>query len=208
MELQDILEKVSALYRKFGIRSITMDDVAREIGISKKTLYLYVTDKTDLVKRVVEHVGHCNFESLANKYDPEKNAIEDLIEVSIRVNSLMKSYSPSYYYDLEKYYPDIFRDLMVARRKIMYESMLENIRKGKNEGLYRNELDEEIIAKLHLLRIENLQENEIFSEEEIRSTKFFREMFVYHIRGLATDKGIRVLNENIKKLNHTVHQST
>jgi len=113
----------------------------------------------------------------------------------------MKDHSPSYVYDLKKYYPDIFRNLMVARRKFMYESMLANIRKGKKEGLYRKELDEEIIAKLHLLRIENLRESEIFKDEEMHSTKFFNEVFVYHIHGLATEEGLRVLEENLQKIN-------
>ena len=177
-----------------------MDDVAEELGISKKTLYHYVSDKKDLVQKVVEHVRHCNFVSMVNKPVNGRNAIEDLIEVSLHLNKVMKDHSPSYDYDLKKYYPDIFRDLMMARRKLMYESMLANIRKGKKEGLYRKELDEEIIAKLHLLRIENLQESGIFREVEMRSPKFFQEIFVYHIHGLATDKGLRVLNENMQKL--------
>ena len=177
-----------------------MDDVAHELGMSKKTLYQYVSDKTELVQKVVEHVRRCNFSAMKNKQDTELNAIEELIEVSQYVNSQMKDYSPTYEYDLKKYYPDIYRSLMSARRKLMYESMLANIRKGKKEGIYRKELDEKIIAKLHLLRIENLQSTEIFDEEEMHSSKFFREVFVYHIHGLATDKGLKVLQKNVDKL--------
>ena len=78
--------------------------------------------------------------------------------------------------------------------------MIANIRKGKNEGLYREELDEKIIAKLHLLRIENLQSTEIFDDEEMHSEKFFREVFVYHIHGLATEEGLKVFRGNMQKL--------
>ncbi|MCK4746707.1 MAG: TetR/AcrR family transcriptional regulator, partial [Bacteroidales bacterium] len=184
-EFEIILEKVSVLYRKYGIKSVTIYDVARELGISKKTLYQYVTDKTELVEKVVEHTRHCNFSSMKEIMKTGGNAIEQLIEVSQRANTLMKDHSPSYEYDLKKSYPSIYRNLMSARRKIMYESMLANIRQGKKEGIYRAELNEEIITKLHLLRIENLQSSEIFKEEEIHSLKFFREVFVYHIHGLA-----------------------
>lgn len=200
-ELKTILDKVSTLYRKYGIKSITMDDVAKELGISKKTLYQYVSDKTDLVAKVAEHIRLYNCSNMTEKPDSRKNAIENLIDVSLHLNALMKDQSPSYKYDLKKYYPDIFRDLMSAQRKLMYESMIFNIRKGKNEGLYRKELNEEIIAKLYLLRIENLQGSEIFREDEMHSTKFFKEVFVYHIHGLATEKGIRVLDENMLKIN-------
>jgi AcrR family transcriptional regulator len=200
MELEELLKKVAALYRRYGIKSVTMDDIAHELGISKKTLYQFVSDKTELVQLVVEHVRQCNFSSLKKEAETELNAIEELIEVSQHVNSLIKDHSPAYEYDLKKYYPDIYSSLMSARRKLMYESMLANIRKGKKEGVYRNELDEKIIAKLHLLRIENIQSSEIFEEEEMHSQKFFREVFVYHIHGLATEKGRKILEENIDKL--------
>jgi AcrR family transcriptional regulator len=199
-EFEDILKKVSALYRKYGIKSVTMDDVARELGMSKKTLYQFVSDKTELVQMVVEHVRHCNFSVMKKKDGKNLNAIEELIEVSQHLNSLMKDHSPTYEYDLKKYYPDIYRNLMSARRKLMYESMISNIRKGKKEGIYRQDLDEKIIAKLHLLRIENMQSNEIFVEEEMHSQKFFREVFVYHIHGLATENGLRIFRDNINKL--------
>ena len=101
---------------------------------------------------------------------------------------------------LKKYYPDIYGKLMSARRKLMYESMIANIRKGKKEGLYRRDLDEKIISKLHLLRIENVQSSEIFAEEEKHSSAFFREIFIYHIHGLATDKGRKILLDNADKL--------
>jgi AcrR family transcriptional regulator len=196
----DILKKVSALYRKYGIKSVTMDDVAHELGMSKKTLYQFVSDKTELVQMVVEHVRQCNFSSMKKKDGTELNAIEELIEVSHHVNSLMKDHSPTYEYDLKKYYPDIYKNLMSARRKLMYESMISNIKKGKKEGIYRKELDEKIIAKLHLLRIENLRSTEIFDEEGMHSSKFFREVFVYHIHGLATEEGLKVFRENMQKL--------
>ena len=199
-EFENILLKVSALYRKYGIKSVTMDDVAHELGMSKKTLYQYVNDKTELVRMVVEHVRECNFRTMKQNKRTDLNAIEELIEVSQHVNRVMKDHSPTYEYDLKKYYPDIYSNLMSARRKLMYESMIANIRKGKKEGLYRRELDEKIISKLHLLRIENLQSSEIFAEEEMHSSKFFREVFVYHIHGLATDKGRKILLDNADKL--------
>ena len=203
-EFENILEKVSVLYRKYGIKSVTMDDVAHELGISKKTLYQFVKDKTELVEKVVEHTRQCNFSAMKAKKGAGVNAIEELIEVSQRVNALMKDHSPSYEYDLKKYYPGIYQNLMSARRKLMYESVLANIRQGKKEGIYRKELNEEIIAKLHLLRVENLQSSEIFKEEEMHSVKFFRELFVYHINGLATLKGREVLRKNKARLDQLV----
>ena len=78
-----------------------MDDVAQELGISKKTLYQYVGDKSELVEKVVEHTRNCNFSSMKDMKTINGNAIEQLIEVSQMVNSLMKDHSPSYEYDLK-----------------------------------------------------------------------------------------------------------
>jgi AcrR family transcriptional regulator len=199
-EFDKILQKVSSLYRRYGIKSVTMDDVAHELGMSKKTLYQYVNDKEELVKKVVEHTRLCNFTSMNEMKDFSGNAIEMLVEVSRRVNALLKDHSPSYEYDLNKYYPDIYEGLKSAHRKMMYESMIANIRQGKKEGVYRKELDEEIIAKLHLLRIEGIQSGDIFNEDEMRSSKFFVEVFVYHIHGMATAKGVEILEKNMEKL--------
>ena len=80
-EFDRILEKVSVLYRKYGIKSVTMDDVAHELGISKKTLYQYVNDKTELVEKVVEFTRHCNFINMQKKRGISGNAIEQLIQV-------------------------------------------------------------------------------------------------------------------------------
>ena len=157
-----IIAQAYTVFMQNGIKNVSMDDLCKQMGISKKTLYQYVSDKSELVERVVEHTRHCNFSSLKDIKTMNGNAIEQLIEVSQRVNSLMKDHSPSYEYDLKKYYPEIFQNLMAARREVMYESMLANIRQGKKEGIYREELDEVIISKLHLLRMENLQSNEIF----------------------------------------------
>ena len=89
---------------------------------------------------------------------------------------------------------------MSARRKFMYEIVVSNIRQGKKEGIYREELDEEIIAKLHMMRMENLPTNELFKENVVQSSKFFREIFIYHIHGLATAYGLDVLERNMEKL--------
>ena len=199
-EFEKILEKVSVLYRKYGIKSVTMDDVAHELGISKKTLYQYVNDKTELVEKVVEHARVCNFSAMNDVKVSAGNAIEQLVEVSQRVTALLKDHSPAYEYDLKKYYPDIYINLKSVRRKMMYESMVANIRQGKKEGIYRKKLDEEIIAKLHLLRIEGIPSGEIFDEEEMHSSKFFLEVFVYHIHGMATARGLEILEKNMGKL--------
>jgi len=199
-ELKNILLKVRELYIKYGIKSITMDDVARELSISKKTLYQYVTDKDDLVGKFIENEIEIRFDQIYKCFKIGFNAIEELFEISFFMNRMMKDQNPTTEYDLRKYYPHHFQKTVKARREGVYKYILQNLKKGKEEGLYREDMDVEIIAKLYLSRSENNHLNELFTNEEFASVKLFIEVLKYHIRGIATEKGIVVLEKKIKEL--------
>jgi TetR/AcrR family transcriptional regulator, cholesterol catabolism regulator len=185
---------------KYGIKSVTMDDVSRELGISKKTLYQYVSDKNELVKKVLELEISDRAKDFSKMECPELNAIEEIFEVHKMVRDMLKNYNPSTEYDLRKYYPELFAQLVKVRRERIYNNTLANLAKGKAEGLYRKELNEELIAKLQLSRVEAAFDDKIFTQEELLSPKLFLEMFIYHIRGIANEKGLIVLEKILKDL--------
>jgi len=199
-ELKNILEKVRCLYLKYGIKSITMDDVARELGISKKTLYQYVVDKTDLVTKVLDIELLKREGDFDISYYKGDNAIEEMITVNDHVIKMLKEYNPSTAYDLKKYYPELYRKFYEARHKKMYEWILNNLKRGKEENLYRQDINEEIIAKLYVYRNEVIIENDQFDLNEYTSPKFFIEVLIYHIRGIATEMGIEILNKHLDKV--------
>jgi len=200
-ELENILEKVATLYMKYGVKSITMDDVARELGISKKTLYQYVENKNELVEKVVDYViklKECSFLNIAKK---EMNAVEKLLEVNMHIIKEMKDYNPATEYDLKKYYPESYAKMHSIRKERMYQSILENIKKGKEEGLYRKELKEEIIARLQVSRFINMHEDDLFIKKDLERSEYIHELFIYHIRGIANEKGLEVLEKTLKIIN-------
>ena len=165
-ELENILEKVGELYNKYGIKSVTMDDVARELGMSKKTLYQYIENKNDLVSKVLDYhlfEKDCSFKKISKK---NLNAIEELLEVGVQIIKSIKDYNPSTEYDLKKYYPELFKKLHTVRKERMFESIIKNIQKGKKEGLFRDDLDEEIITKMQTSRFLNMSSDEFFDQDE------------------------------------------
>ncbi len=198
-KLNYILAKSYELFNKYGIRSITMDDVCRELGISKKTLYEYIENKEDLVRKFVESDVKRREDNFLQIFNMKYNAIEELFEVHKLIKQMINEYNPSTEFDLKKYYPEIFHDIKSGKRQKMYEAVLNNLIKGKEEGLYRHELDENIIAKLYVSRIESACENDIFTEEEYKSPAFINDIIVYHIRGVANKKGIDVLEHILKE---------
>ena len=177
-----------------------MDDVAKHLCISKKTLYEYFTDKEDLVSQVVL-MDNSNrnkfFQEIKNR---ELNAIEELFEVYRMINTMFRDYNSSMEYDIHKYYPDLFSKVKDIRRKKMYETMYNNMNKGKREGLYRKDLNSKIIARLHVFKVENMFDNDIFTMEELVSFKVFNEVFVYHMQGIMSAKGRSFFEKNFNRL--------
>ncbi|MCX6277209.1 MAG: TetR/AcrR family transcriptional regulator [Bacteroidetes bacterium] len=201
---RQIIEQVRKLYHRYGIKSVTMDDAASHLGISKKTLYEHFRDKEDLVNAVLmqEHYNHYSFlDAIEGK---ELNAIEEMFDVYKMINAMYKDYNPSMVYDVRKYYPGLFSRLKEIRRKRMYDSALNNMNKGKNEGLYRKELDSAIIAKLHVFRIESLFDNDMFTQEELTSFTMFHEIFVYHVYGILSHEGRLFFEANFDKFKATL----
>lgn len=178
-----------------------MDDISNELGISKKTLYQHVTDKDDLVGKFIDNEISIRKEEICSCLKSGYNAIEELVEISLFMNKLMRGQNPVTDHDLKKYYPHYFQKTIRTRREGIYKYILSNLNKGKEEGLYRVEMDEEIIAKFYISRIEGIQLNDIFSVEEFTSMKHFKELLIYHIRGIATPKGIKELEKKLEKIN-------
>ena len=189
MEKKEILDKVCYLYKNYGIKSITMDDAARHLGISKKTLYQHFSDKTQLVKEAVLAEVSSRLDKLAILNRQQTNAIEDLLDYyKIQLN-LILDYKPNFIYDLKKYYPDIYENYVKIKRENILKSTRQNLEKGKKEGLFRKELDVDIISRLLLMRIEGMIHSGIFNTQELLSPKVFTELFYYHIYGIVSDKG-------------------
>jgi len=200
-ELENILQKVAELYQKFGIKSVTMDDVARELGISKKTLYQHVENKYDLVSKVLEFTLQDRDCTIQKIIDKKLNAVEELLEVGIHIVKTIKEYNPSTEYDLKKYYPELYKNLYDYRTKKMYDSILMNIQNGKKEGLFREDMDDEIIAKIQMSRFSNMKSDEFFNPDQVLQPKNILELFIYHIRGIANKKGLEVLEQTLDKIN-------
>jgi len=199
-KFKSILKKVTALYLSYGIHSVTMDDVARELGISKKTLYKFVKDKEELVEKVMNYLSRSRAELFISKASSKMNAIEEIFFVNRIVHRIIKDSNIVMDHDLQKYYPRIFEKEFRKRQERMYKSMLNNLKKGKQEGLYRAELNEEIIAKTYLHRMSNVQAEKVVSVKEFTSQAFIDELYLYHIRGVASKKGLEFLEKNQGKL--------
>lgn len=195
-----IVKIASELYRKFGIKSVTMDDVAHECMISKKTLYKYVNDKIDLLTQTFRYEFGLQNKKFTSLKDKELNAIEEVLFIHKNLIDMLKTHKPSLEYEMDKYYPIIQKELVDEKSEYVYKMMLRNLKKGINEGLYYSDIDVELIAKQRVIFQVQKVENSVVSYKEFITPKAMKQMFKYHLRAICSPKGLKVLNKKIEEL--------
>ncbi len=196
---KELLEKVGDIFMRFGIKSVTMDDLARQLGVSKKTLYKYVTDKRDLVNKTFESFleqDKCMVEEISTK---TSNAIDEVFDMSEYVTSTIKDIHPSIFYDLQKYYPEAWNIFQHHKHEFVYKCIEVNLKRGIEEGLYRDNMRCDVIAKSYVMRMYDIFDSEIFPPGKYSYAELYMEIFRYHIRGVASPEGIRYLQEKMIK---------
>ena len=187
--LIDILERVRELFFKYGVRSVSIDDICRDIGISKKKLYQYVKSKNELVEKLLE-LERENFEIIFETHNFEGiNAIDILLIVSRDIGERFRDVSPSMTFDLKKYYPDIYHKHIDERIEFIFGKIKINIEKGINQGMYRDDLSIELVARLYIRRLIDLHNPEFFPADKFSFQTLFDVMFDNFIRGIANEKG-------------------
>ncbi len=194
-----ILEHAQKIFMRYGLKSVTMDDISRELKISKKTLYRFVTDKNDLVAQVMQaHVtkDQAIVKEMAEK---SKNAIEEIRSISEYVGAMVGNLHPSVHYDMEKYYPEAWEIFMKHKRNFVLNCMSENMVRGMKEEYYRKDLNVPIIALLYVGRIDMVFDGQLFPPDQFNFGDVFIEMIHYHLRGIASEKGFDYINQNFKK---------
>lgn len=194
-EEHDILDRVLSLFKRYGFRRVTMDDIANELGVSKKTIYHDFRDKDDLISRVIDFDLDQSRSILEGVYQSSSKALDELFMVNQKIHMVRACYSPTFYYDLRRYSPEIYRRWIGDKRQNMYDLITQNLQKGKLEGVYRQEIDESIIGRLYMARIEMLDSNEIIEEIDSRSSNFMKEVFSYHLHGICNHKGLEILSQ-------------
>jgi len=195
----EILQKAAQVYMRYGIRSVTMDDLARELGISKKTIYIYFKDKDEIVQEIIRlktQIDRMNCQLCGVE---AKNAIDEMFSISQFVAEMIKNINPSVFYDLQKYHPEAWKILENHKWEFVYNQILNNIKRGVKEGLYRDNMNPELIARMHLAKTDMVFGGELFPIDQYNIEDVFIELFRFQIRGMANENGLKYLIERLNK---------
>ncbi len=196
---EKLIQKSMILFLKYGIKSVSMDDISRELGISKKTIYTFVDNKRELVKIVIQSLIKTEEAICKNIQKDATNALDEMLKISRHVIQFLEQMTPSFTYDLQKYYKDSWK-LIQDEHFSFFENMVKkNIATGKKENLYRSNIDPEIVAKLYIGKSLLISNEDVFPNSKYDKVTLFKEMILGHLHGIASDKGLKLLKKNEHK---------
>ena len=196
---EQIIEKATEMYLTLGFKSVTMDDIANEMGISKKTIYQHFANKNDLVEVVTMQMFDtisCGIDEIIH---PEKNAVEELFEIKNFVLHKLKDEKASPIFQLQKYFPKIYKTLHGKEFCKMQECVITNLHKGVETGLYRPSIDIEFISRIYYSCVHAIKDKSVFADEKY-NFRMLEELYLdYHLRAIVTEKGLKVLEKITQK---------
>ncbi len=192
---QDIIDKSRELFLLYGFKSVTMNDIARSLGMSKKTLYQWFDKKEDLISKVVAEFIEIEKEFVTIVVKKSKDAIEEMHDISLHVNQMLRKVNPSAIYDLQKYYRSTWNMIESYRSDFIFNCIKSNLNRGMEEGVYRKEIRPDIISRLYISMQVSISNPSTFPQDQFTQLDLYQASINYHIHGVLTRKGLDLLEK-------------
>jgi len=195
-----LLLRIRDLLFLYGTKSITLDDIASRMGISKKTIYSCCPDKKNLVDRIVVDYLSSHRAEAERVRAESRHAIDEVLQMARLARARMEQVSPAFLFDLNKYYPDIWARFEQYRTHEIFGQVVDVIKRGQQEGLFRTDLDTEIVAAMHLQHIRLLTEPGQQPRPEPPVGDLIRHIISIFLQGIVTRKGLDVMSQLEKEI--------
>ena len=195
---EKILIGAADMFLNYGFKSVTMDDLASSMGISKKTIYQHFDNKTKLVEATTAHL----FDIISHGIDCicslEKDPIEEIYDIKVFVSEHLKDEKSSPQYQLRKYYPRIYASLQQKQFSVMQSCVQENLKRGIDQKIYRENINIEFISRIYFSGMLAIKDAELFPPKDFSMTSLMDNYLEYHLRGICTEKGLNTLKKFIR----------
>lgn len=200
METKDrILLKADELFRRYGIRAVTLDEIATALGISKKTIYQFFEDKDALVDAVMMVEFENNRKDCCMASLNAKDAIDEMFQLLQNIDEDFRNLNPIIIFDLKKFHFKTFEKFEKHLHQDILQMIVANLKRGIAEGLYREDLDVEIVARFRVATIWLMFDQDVFPANKFQLTKVVKEVFELFLHGLVNTKGYKLI-EKYKQL--------
>ena len=196
-----ILKEAQSLFEQHGMKRITMDDIARELSVSKKTLYQYFKDKEELVMSVAKLYISEQEDQMNDIRQRSKNAVEELAFMMECLTEMFTKTNPELFYDCRKYYPEAWSLFFNHKENYVVKKVTDNLRWGKRDGYYRGDINVDVISRLRLQQVKDCMDPSVFPSNKFDFKTVHIECFRHFMHGIMTPKGLSLLQTYIKKKN-------
>jgi AcrR family transcriptional regulator len=207
-EKKCFVQKVLPLFMRCGIRSLTMDDIAKLLGVSKKTIYKHVDNKDTLVEECLHEMLDSQDENIKKILEENYSAIEEHFNISAMILRSIKEVHPSVIFDLEKYYPAIFRKVLDTRTEMTYETLVQNIYKGVSEGVYRENFNPEYVARIYVGALNALFDPNVFPPDQTNFKESYKELVMLYMHSIVNENGKQVIVEKERLLSEHLNPTS
>jgi AcrR family transcriptional regulator len=198
---QLIIQKARDLFFLYGLKSVSMDDLAKQAGISKKTIYQFVSDKNELIEKVVEELVQCHKQALKKSVKESENAVMELFMQDTLPFSTIASVNIHFFHQLEKFFPAVWNRLLEHKQKIIRQAIIKNLQRGIDEGLYREDLNLQFVADIRLQQISTALNPVDFAQRRVDAGKLMSDFTIFYLHGIVNSNGKRLLNKVTKSNN-------
>jgi len=195
---EKILKKSNELFLNLGFKSVTMDEIASSLGVSKKTIYKYFKNKTELVVAVTGFMFDTVSCGINGICELELNPIDEIFSIKRFILDNLKDEKSSPQYQLQKYYPKIYASLKQKQFHIMQDCVINNLKKGIENDLYRKTIDLEFISRIYFNGMIGIKDKDLFPLTDYSMNTLMDYYLEYHLRGICTEKGIQQLENQLK----------
>ena len=196
---EKIIEKAKSLFLQMGFKSITMDDIAEEMGISKKTIYGNWASKIALIKDVIDSIFYDIKEKIEVIQATSENPIIELYQVKKEVFQYMVNEEDSPQFQLQKYYPEIYSNLKEKEFTLMGNQLKESLKRGVQMRLFRKRIDIDFVSRIYFNGLRGIRDIELFPPAKHTMNNLIDAFFEYHLRAICTKKGILLSKKYAKE---------
>lgn len=194
METQNrIVRKTHELFMLYGIRSVSMDEIANHLGMSKKTIYQYFKDKDALVEGVINIEIEMHQDEFSKYAAISENAIHEIFLTLDTVEEMLKHMNPSVMFDLQKYHSTAFEKFRTHKNTFFYDIIKANIERGKQEGLYRANIDVDLLTRYRLANMFLMFDFEHFPSNKFTPIQIISETTDNFLHGMSTQAGLEAI---------------
>jgi len=196
METKDrILQGAEELFFKYGIKSVTMDDIAKHLAISKKTIYMFFEDKNEMVETLMVTKLKQDEDELKQIAGDAENVIVEVFNLMKHMGTMFSKVNPNIFYDLQKYHPKAWSKFKGFKENCMTKAIEQSIERGIREGFVRSDLNSKVLAKLRVEEVEMGLNAELFPPGQFQMLDVQLALIDHFLHGICTLKGHKLINK-------------